>query len=69
VNGGGQGTFTIPGNPGTGFIRGSFPGTDAGASSSSTTATLDTETQLASQCMAAGGLTTIALGSGTSTLQ
>jgi len=69
VNGGGNGTFTIPGNPGTGFISGSFPGSDAGASSSSTTATALTEAQIATQCSAAGGVSTIALGSGTSTLQ
>jgi hypothetical protein len=69
VDGGGHGTFTIPGNPGTGFISGSFPGSDAGASSSSTSATALTEAQLAPLCEAAGGVTTINLGSGTSTLQ
>jgi hypothetical protein len=69
VNGGGNGTFTIPGNPGTGSISDSFPGSDAGASSSATTATALTEAQLATLCSAAGGVSTIALGSGTSTLQ
>jgi hypothetical protein len=69
VDGGGHGTFTIPGNPGTGFISGSFPGSDAGASSSSTSATALTEAQLAPLCEAAGGVTTINLGSGTSTLK
>jgi hypothetical protein len=69
VNGGGQGTFTIPGNPGTGSVSDSFAGTDAGASSTSTDATAETETQLASQCSAAGGVSTIALGSGTVSLQ
>jgi len=69
VNGGGNGTFTIPGNPGTGFISGSFPGGDSGASSSSTTATALTEAQIGTQCTQAGGVSTIALGSGTSTLQ
>jgi hypothetical protein len=69
VNGGGQGTFTIPGNPGTGSSTGSFPGSDAGASGTSTDATVDTEGQLATLCTAAGGVGTIALGSGTSSLQ
>jgi hypothetical protein len=69
VNGGGQGTFTIPGNPGTGSISGSFAGSDAGASSTATNATADTEAQLAAACQAAGGLSSINLGSGTATLQ
>jgi hypothetical protein len=69
VDGGGHGTFTIPGNPGTGSITGSFPGGDAGASSISTTATADTEGQLATQCSSTGGLSTVNLGSGTATLQ
>jgi hypothetical protein len=69
VNGSGQGTFTIPGNPGTGSISGGFPGSDAGASSTSTDATADTEGQLATACMSTGGISTIALGSGTATLQ
>jgi len=68
VDGGGHGTFTIPGNVGTGFISGSFPGSDAGASSLSTTATADTETILASVCTSAAGLGTINLGTGTATL-
>jgi hypothetical protein len=65
----GHGTFTIPGNPGTGSISGSFPGADAGASSTSTTATSLTEAQIGAQCTQAGGVSTIALGSGTSALQ
>jgi len=69
VNGGGQGTFTIPGNPNTGSSSGSFPGSDAGQSGTSTDATQETESQLASQCEAAGGLSSIALGSGTASLQ
>ncbi|HEV3282512.1 MAG TPA: hypothetical protein VG032_12995 [Acidimicrobiales bacterium] len=69
VNMAGQGTFTIPGNPGTGSITGAFNDSDGGASSSSTTATAQTETQLAGECTQAGGLTTIPLGSGTSSLQ
>jgi hypothetical protein len=69
VNGGGQGTFTIPGNPGTGSLTGSFPGSDAGASSTSTDATADTEGQLAGLCTASGGVATIPLGSGSATLQ
>ena len=69
VNGGGQGTFTIPGNPGTGSVIGAFPGSDAGASSTSTDATAQTETALAGACTSAAGLGTIALGSGTATLQ
>jgi hypothetical protein len=69
VNGSGQGTFTIPGNPGTGSVSGSFPGSDAGASSTSTDATQDNEGQLATLCSAAGGLSSITLGSGTASLQ
>lgn len=69
VNNSGQGTFTIPGNPGTGSLSGSFPGSDAGASSSSTDATQDSEGTLASECESSGGLSTIALGSGTGSLQ
>ena len=69
VNGSSQGTFTIPGNPGTGSISGAFTGSDAGASSTSTDATADTEAQLASQCQLAGGLSTITLGSGTASLK
>jgi hypothetical protein len=69
VNGSGDGTFTIPGNPGTGSIVGGFPGSDGGASGTSTTATSDTETQLATQCEASGGLKTIGLGAGTSSLK
>jgi len=69
VDMGGHGTFTIPGNPGTGSISGSFPGADAGASSSSTTATAETESQLAAQCQTSGGLASLTLGSGTATLQ
>ena len=69
VNGSGQGTFTIPGNPGTGSTSGSFPGSDAGASGTSTDATADTEGQLAGLCSAAGGVSTISLGSGTASLQ
>jgi hypothetical protein len=68
---GGQtyGTFTIPGVPGTGSVSGAFPGSDGGASSSSTTQTADTETQLLDQCETAGGLSTIALGPDTSSLK
>jgi hypothetical protein len=69
VNGGGDGTFSIPGNPGTGSIVGSVPGSDAGASSTSTSATAQTETMLAIQCPVAGGLNTIPLGTGTASLQ
>jgi hypothetical protein len=69
VNGGGQGTFTIPGNPGTGSISGGFPGSDGGASSTSTDATADTEAQLATACEATGGVSTIALGSGNASLK
>jgi hypothetical protein len=69
VNMAGQGTFTIPGNPGTGSISGGFPGSDAGASSTSTDATADTESQLATQCQSTGGLSTINLGSGNASLQ
>jgi hypothetical protein len=69
VNGGGQGTFTIPGNPGTGSISGGFPGSDAGASSTSTDATADTEATLASDCSSTAGLSTINLGSGTASLK
>jgi len=69
TNNSGQGTFTIPGNPGTGSISGGFPGTDGGASSSSTDATQDTEAQLATQCEASSGLSTIALATGTASEQ
>jgi hypothetical protein len=69
TNASGQGTFTIPGVAGTGSVSGAFPGSDGGASSSSTTATQDTETQLAAQCETASGLGTIALGSGSSSLK
>jgi hypothetical protein len=69
VNMAGQGTFTIPGNPGTGSISGGFPGSDAGASSTSTDATADTEATLANDCSGTTGLSTINLGSGTANLQ
>ena len=69
VDGTGHGTFTIPGNPGTGSISGGFPGSDAGASSTSTDATQQTEGQLASACSAPGGISSITLGSGTASLQ
>jgi hypothetical protein len=69
VDGTGHGTFTIPGNPGTGSLSGSFPGGDAGASGTSTDATADTEATLAAQCQSAAGLSTINLGSGTASLQ
>ncbi len=69
VNGSGEGTFTIPGYPGTGSISGSFPGSDAGASSTSTDATADTEATLAGFCTSTAGLSTINLGSGTASLQ
>ena len=65
----GDGTFTIPGNPGTGSISRSFPGSDAGASSTTTDATAQTESQLASECTSSSGLSTIPLGSGTASLQ
>ncbi len=66
---GGFGTFTVPGNPGTGSIVGSFPGSDGGASGTTTSTTAQSEAALAGQCLAAGGLTTISLGSGTASLQ
>lgn len=69
VNGGGYGTFTIPGNPGTGSIIGSFPGSDGGASSTTTSQTSVTEGTLAGDCTQAGGLKTITLSSGSATLQ
>jgi hypothetical protein len=69
VNGSGDGTFTIPGNAGTGSITGSFPGSDAGASSTSTDATAQSEGTLAGECTSTGGLGTITLGSGTGSLQ
>jgi len=69
VNGSGDGTFTIPGNPGTGSISGSFPGSDAGASSTTTDATAQTEGTLAGECTSSSGLSTIPLGSGTASLQ
>jgi hypothetical protein len=69
VNGSSQGTFTIPGNPGTGSIIGGFPGSDGGASGTSTDATAQTESQLATQCQGTTGLSTIALGSGTASLK
>ncbi|HEV3282513.1 MAG TPA: hypothetical protein VG032_13000 [Acidimicrobiales bacterium] len=69
VNMAGDGTFTIPGNPGTGSITGAFAGSDGGASSSTMAATADNEGTLAGDCTQAGGLTTINLGSGTASLQ
>ncbi len=69
VNNSGQGTFTIPGNPGTGSITGGFPGSDSGASSSTTTSTQDTEGQLAAQCESSSGLSSIALATGSGSLQ
>jgi hypothetical protein len=51
------------------LVSGSFPGSDAGASSTSTDATQDNEGQLATLCSAAGGLSSITLGSGTASLQ
>jgi hypothetical protein len=68
VAGSALGTFTIPGNPGTGSVSDSFAGTDAGASSMSVT-NLPGLASLATQCTSAGGLTTIPLGTGTATLQ
>lgn len=68
VDGGGHGTFTIPGHPGTGSLSGSFAGTDGGASSTSTNATADTEASLAGLCSSAAGLSSINLGSGTVSL-
>ncbi len=69
VNGSGDGTFTIPGNAGTGSLVGAFPGTDGGASSTVESATASNEVVLAGQCQATGGLTTLSLGSGTAALQ
>jgi hypothetical protein len=69
VNGSSQGTFTIPGHPGTGSVSGGFPGSDGGATSTSTDATAATETTLAGDCTSTGGLSTIALGSGTASLK
>jgi hypothetical protein len=68
VNGSGDGTFTIPGT-GSGSISGAFPGSDAGASSTSTDATAANEATLAGDCQTAPGLGTIALGSGTASLK
>jgi hypothetical protein len=68
VLGGATGTFTIPGNPGTGSITGSFPGLDAGASMSATTMIAGGVGTLATECTSAAGLGTVALGTGTATL-
>ena len=69
VNGSGDGTFTIPGNAGTGSLVGAFPGSDSGASSQVQSATSENEGALATQCQATGGLTSLALGAGTAALQ
>ena len=69
VNGSGDGTFTIPGNAGTGSLVGAFPGSDSGASSQVQSATSENEGVLATQCQATGGLTSLALGAGTAALQ
>ena len=68
VLGGVTGTFTIPGNPGTGFISGSFPGSDAGASMTAITQIAGGVGTLATECTSAAGLGTVALGTGTATL-
>jgi len=69
VLGGADGSFTIPGTPGTGFISGSFPGGDNGASSSSVTVASGGLLALTAQCQSAAGLASASLGSGTATLQ
>jgi hypothetical protein len=69
VNGAGEGTFTIPGSPGTGQFAGGFPGSDGGVSSTFTDATAATEGTLATECASTGGLSAISLGSGTASLQ
>jgi len=62
------GIFTIPGNPGTGSISDSFPGSDGGASSVSVT-NLPGLVALAGQCTSAAGLGMVNLGTGTLSLQ
>ena len=69
VNMAGDGTFTVPGNPGTGSVIGGFPGSDAGASSTVSAATADSEAALPATCTSAAGLGTINLGTGTASLQ
>jgi hypothetical protein len=72
INGASQGTFTIPGDPGTilsDCTTGGFPGNDVGVSSTLTDATAQTEITLASDCASTAGLGTISLGTGTASLK
>ena len=64
-----DGSFTIPGIAGTGFISGSFPGGDAGASSQAKTTASGGLGALAAQCASAAGLSSASLGTGTASLQ
>jgi hypothetical protein len=64
ISGDSYGSFTIPGNAGTGSIVGAFPGSDGGASSTVTAYTAQDETALTTQCVSLGGLKTVSLGSG-----
>lgn len=62
------GQFTIPGSTPS-SIAGSFPGSDAGASSTIVAPTGQDTAALAAACTSPGGLTSLTLGSGTATLQ
>jgi hypothetical protein len=59
------GSFTIPGNPGTGNIVGAFPGSDTGASSTVVAYTSQDEVALTNECVSTSGLGSVTLGSGT----
>ncbi len=62
------GSFTIPGST-PGSISGAFSGTDNGASSTTFVPTAQDEATLTTEATSVGGISTIALGSGTSALQ
>ncbi len=69
ISGDTYGQFTIPATGHTATLTGSFPGSDAGATASATAATSQDVAALAAACQSTGGLSSVTLASGTTTLQ
>jgi hypothetical protein len=61
--------FTLPNTGGTASVTGSYPGTDHGATSSSTVYTNMTGTAIGAACASATGLASLTLDAGTITLK
>lgn len=68
TNGAGDVGFTLPGTGGTASVKGSYAGTDKGASSTATVYTNQTEAQIGTRCGTRTGVSKLKITSGSGTI-